>query len=422
MPAQVQDTKVETHAETASAREVLLLPGHVFFARSVPLPPGMKPDELESFVEITLEQIAPFPVNQLFYGHYLPEGAQSLFLYAAYRKKLAAHTGPVWDGAHLVVPAFAAAFARKPDGDGVVLLTGDTEMTGILWKKGSDAPDKIVSRPLHPDEANPGEARRRLLEKLGAADGGIAVRELGQPSGGRLGKKGAHFYFPAGAAGGQPEEVELAGVDPLDLDVRDKAFLFFRRKNERQNRWMWNLLLLLLFGLLAMGVMEIGLHFGGRQLEARQERIDALVDRVARIEQELELATRLEELSGTRLLPFEMLSHINQIRPRSIHFTRAAAVRGNTIELDAQTRNPQDAERFEAALRRSEAITEVSPNPITPRTVDGRTTFQVQLRFEEGTLSPSSLRRAPPPPPEEEVLDDEVPPEPVQNEDGEAVP
>jgi len=78
-----------TEPRTTSSEHpgVILLPPHLFFVRRVPLAPG---GAAAGQVELALENLSPFPVDQLYYGHVASPAGDEALVYAAHRKQFSA--------------------------------------------------------------------------------------------------------------------------------------------------------------------------------------------------------------------------------------------------------------------------------------------------------------------------------------------
>lgn len=372
------------------APSVLLLPSHLFFARSIDLPAGIDPGEVPSFVELSLEEISPFAINQLYYGYYLPENGSRLLVYAAYRKQLEVYEDDDWTAAELVLPDFTAALGISRKGPTLAFVQDEEELTAIYWADDERVPDRVISRRIEPvDGELPVERTQEALRrKLGAISQNATTLWLKQP----LGKiKDRNLVFELLQDGKSEKTVaEIERPLYLPMDLRDKAFLSATRKMQRQNRWLWSGVLMACAGFVALGIFEAALFAGSYILETREERILALEPEVAQIMEEEELANRLAELSGERLLPFEMLEFLNQFRPPSIYYTRTVTDGLRSFEVEARTPRSQDVERFQRELENSDAFDEVDVEGLRLRAQDGVSSFTLVGRFREGALTNDS--------------------------------
>jgi len=406
-------------AAEPSASEILLLPSHFFFVRSLALPAGINPDEISSFVEVSLEQISPFTLAQLYYGYYLPAESSRLLVFAAYRKKLDIYQDDAWRDAELVAPDLVSVLGLKHEAPTLVFLQNDLEVTAIYWATAEGVPDRVLSRVLvgpH-GELSSETVREQLRRKLGSLPPNLKTVVLAGPAGARFRER--HLVFDLRQEGGaEGPSVELAGSFTLGLDIRDKEFLQTTRKAKRQNRWIWNAALAILACFLALGIFEIGLLAGRQVLQNRQQRVAALDPEVERIMQEEALAVRLEELSANRLMPFEVIGFVNQLRPASIYFTRVATTGHRSVEIDALTPNSQDVGRFQNALEQNEGVESFRVRNQLER--QGRTSFTLDLTVTVEALRAltaaqprvAATREAVTPPPGEEppVTPEEIEP------------
>ena len=115
----------------ASPPEVIFVPGSFFFSRRVPLPSSIQPAEIEGFVELTLESLSPFPIDQLYYGHVVAEAGDAVFIYAAYRRRFTAETTRNWPEVAFVVPTFLPLLRETHEADSTVILESGGELTAV---------------------------------------------------------------------------------------------------------------------------------------------------------------------------------------------------------------------------------------------------------------------------------------------------
>lgn len=386
MVSSVQENPVQNEPSSDSgAPAIVILPGHLFFVRSLELPTGIRPEEVESFVEVSTEQISPFTLAQLYYGYYLPPESSRLLVFAAYRKKLQAFADEAWENAELVVPDFVSILALEHEGPTLVFLQNDADIMLAYWPAGGGVPERLVSRHVHSESAltSAEEVREELRRKIGHVPASARTILLEGPVRARF--RDRNLVFDLRQAGGADgPSVEIPRPAFWTTDVRDKAFLQASRKVRQQNRWLWNGVIAIVACFLALAVFEVGLFAGRKILQSRLERVEALEPEVARVQEEEALASRLEELSGQRLLPFEFLQFINRIRPSSVYFTTVSTSGLRSMQIEARTPRAADADRFQEALQRAEGVESVEvQNQQVGR--DG-TSFTLTVRVTEEAL------------------------------------
>lgn len=376
----------------ARTSRLVMLPSHLFFVRALRLPAGIGADEIPSFVEVALEQISPFTLGQLYYGYFQPPESEDLLMYAAYRKQLAVYEDEEWTEAEQVLPEFASVLGLEREGPTLVFLQDRYEVTAVYWPEGSTVPERVLSRAAESTVDGDGESglekvREDLRRKIGPLPGEVKTRLFERTGDGGIREK--KLVFQLREDGAETISTEIPRSVYLAMDVRDKAFLVAVRKERRQNRLLWGGVLLLLAGFVAMGVLEGALYAGGKIVEKREERVLALKPEVARIMDQEELANRLEELGGERLLPFEMLGFLNQLRPNSVYFTTVVTDGLRGFRVDASTPRSQDVDRYQRLLEQAEELTRVEVLGLRTRP-DGHTAFSVAGIFRENVLNQDS--------------------------------
>src|SRR5258708_10466870 len=103
------------------SRTIVFLPDHLFFIRSIPVDTSAGPIAVQ--IELALEGLSPFAVAQLYYGYFLPPGAKSALVFAAYRKRFTQEQTDAWANADCVIPAFTALLAAAPGQSTPVILS-----------------------------------------------------------------------------------------------------------------------------------------------------------------------------------------------------------------------------------------------------------------------------------------------------------
>ena len=87
---------------TARPREVVVLPDQRFFVRSVALGRDADSGSIREQLELALEGMAPFPVNQMLWGYWTTPESDHALVFAAYRKRFTAEETEAWGEAEWV--------------------------------------------------------------------------------------------------------------------------------------------------------------------------------------------------------------------------------------------------------------------------------------------------------------------------------
>lgn len=339
--------------------KVALLPDSAFFTRSVAVTAGASPAEAAGQIELALEGLAPFPLSQLYYGWFWRPGAEQALLFAAYRRRFTAEQVAEWDGAELVIPAFAAVLGANVEPATTVLLTSPDSVTAVHWTA-TGTPAGVLTRTV--DAGTPEEDRARLKSELVDSFGGS--RHVIEPA-------AAPAPDPAGSDGDitfRTGELisKLPATAAAAADVRDKGELTALRAARRRDVVLWRTGVGLAASLLALGIGELSLVGGRVWQRTREARVAVQRPVVEKIESVDNLTNKIEELATKRLRPIEMLLQLvgenYERQPADIWFTRvsADATRGlNTIFIEGRTTNASQVNAYEATLRKLSTIEKV---------------------------------------------------------------
>lgn len=352
----------ESSSSTPSPPGLVLLPSDRFFIRVVPLAAeaGIAPQ-----IELAVESLAPFPLGQLYYGFLPSATGDRALVFAAYRKRFSAEETAEWGGATAAVPAFLALLGDPPRVPVIQVQVGTHSITALAWDGTNTLPVAVLARATQgPADA---AARAALVAEIRARSGlsAASVEEITGP-------------VIAGRSGG------MAATAFGLADVRDKEFLAALRTQRKRDSLLWRSFLAGLGGLAALLALEVGGLGGGIWLQSLQATAQQQAPAIQAIETAQTLSTRIEELTRSRLLPFEMLALINRNRPASVQFVRTSTTGLNSMEIEAQTANAADVGQYESVLRAAPGLAGVETRDLRSR--DGLTTFIFTVSFKPGSL------------------------------------
>ena len=361
-------------------QEAAMLPGNRFFVRRL----SVEGDDVPGQVNLALEAISPFPLEQMLVGFVTSADGKQVLAYAAHRRRFTAEESFAWPEDCQVVPEFLALCGHRPAADGIVVHRGNERLTALAWKAGVELPAAIVVAELA-DTEEAGIAREAAARADLATDTpveNLAGALIGAIVEGDLILKGefeGSFTIPK------------KGLD--DSDIRDSDFLAERRKKERLNLILWNaarvgaavLVLSLLFDIAGF---VVGLRKDS--LEVANEARRPLVED---IEASQGITARILELGVKRLLPMEMLALVNEKRPATVEFThihceikkaKDSTIAKPMMTVDAKTPNAGDISDF---LKAVQAMPEVeAATNSEPRVRETSTTFRIEITFRQAAL------------------------------------
>jgi hypothetical protein len=326
-------------------REVVILPDHRFFMRSVALTDETEAGPVADQIELALEGMAPFPLSQTLWAYWTKPGCGHAMVFAAYQKRFTAEEMEAWGEAEWVTPRLSTLLIEMtPAAATTYILTAEDGLTAVHFGDASGVPTQIRAVALSP-EVSDREIATAREELIRACGGSTTVRDLEAAE------------VEAGQPGTDEILIKRAGKDTsvsLDLaqslDVRDQAELTGRRRARVRDSWLWRGLVAALVTLLLAGVTELSLWGTSFWQDALHQQVQVQSPIVSEIETADRLATRIEELHTKRLRPFEMIAIADGPRPETIIFLRTEATGLYSLEIEAETDDLQAINIYVSAL------------------------------------------------------------------------
>ncbi|MBI3885007.1 MAG: hypothetical protein HY302_04680 [Opitutae bacterium] len=366
----------DPNSTTPPASPVILLPSERFFVRAVPLaadaPAGPQ-------VELALENVAPFPLAQLYYGYLAAPAGDRALVFAAYRKRFTAGETAAWTEAAAVLPGFLVLLGDAPKTPWLRLWTEPGRLTAVAWNGRDALPVAVMARET--DAASAEATRSALLAEIRERSGvtGTPVQEFGDAATtARSVAKGTVSLALKNLA------LTLGATETARADVRDKEFLALRQQSQKRDLRLWLAFQLCAGGLAAALVFEAGLFAAGLKVQRVQGLVQQQSAEVRKIETAQALTTKIDEMTRSRLKPFEMIALANQNRPASIQFVRATTTGSFSLEVEAQTSSAPDVGQFEAVLRATPEFAGVEVRDLRSR--EGVTSFTLTITFKPESL------------------------------------
>ncbi|HLP01604.1 MAG TPA: PilN domain-containing protein, partial [Opitutaceae bacterium] len=192
-----------------------------------------------------------------------------------------------------------------------------------------------------------------------------------------------------------PESNPLAAAQLWAMDLREPEFLRTKRRDFQWNRYAWGALVGLGAAALLLLVGEVGL-IGARFANSRRQSLVEKQTTAARAaEANSDIVARLAGYIDRKPQPLELLAYVNDLRPRSIYFTKVSVEGGLQMVVEGSTNVLAEINEFEAALRRAPAFASVEVKNIRAR--EGGGTFQLTLAFRPGfSLATATSATTPP--------------------------
>lgn len=370
-----------TKTETSSKPSVIGLPGPAFFCRRFDLPAGMETAEVAGFVELQLEELSPFPLEQLYFGHVVSTDRSTVFIYAAYKRRFPPEQSDTWKHAAFVIPDFVPAARLKFDRETIVFLRSAQSISALYFEPDRELPVRVASLPVAED-ASPGEidgVREKLSGQIGVSSADELSRRVAANPEER--SKGRLFIIES-EGDGEPWEVLVPGGERWTMDIRDASFLAETRRRLGYDVVLWRVLqgVAALLAFLVVGeILLLGARGVGAIYESRINSRSALAKS---LEDHDSVAVRIREFELGDLHPFEMLNLLAANMPDNLAFTSATAVGRNTLEVLATARSVSDINTYRSRLGNVPEIEKVEIGD--ERTRPEGTTFKATIVFRAG--------------------------------------
>jgi len=383
----VKDTSTSsTPTKSVPAEQVLVLPGHLFFIETIDVPVDLETAEIPDFIELSLESIAPFPVEQLNWGYLHSEDAASILVYATHRDRLKNAGYTELQAYTWVLPDFATLTGACFPSETLVALESANNLSLLLFDKGTAIPRIVLVAPL--TESDAGQALKDLrasasnLPKIATTlrirTGAIELSEQGQPT------------FHQEPADDSPSALESGAWTILapteaqlwQADVRSAEF----KETERSTRRLGTLLMRItawaaIFALVLVSI-EMLLLASQAWLSTLDKQIETQRTAVLTIEDKQALMIKLEQVATNELRPIAILEAANNIRLKlklGIEYDSAVVEGENHITIEGKATSINALNSYTESLKQSgqfELIT--APESITRA---GKTTFSVTLAY-----------------------------------------
>lgn len=349
---------------------VVFASGEKFFVRRVPLAPE---GDVSAQVELALEGFSPFPTSQLYYGFRTNPTRTQALVFAAFRKNFSSEETATWIGASAVLPTFSVWLgAATVPLAGVSLREEGDEFEAVSWDGRSELPAAVVVRTQEAIERNEVVAEARQKANLGSDAALKTFRPAVEVT-----RENRDLILKL-ASGGIEARFDETGLG--HADIRDKELLKERRITLRRDTLLWRGFAAVVIGLAVCVVLELSL-FGARLwLSGRKADVSAKAPLVAKIEQTQGVAKKLEEISTQRLLPFEMINVLNNIRPAGMDFSSVTTKGLWQLDIRGQANSADDTSAFESQVRKIPVIQQLEVMEKNSR--DRMTVFRYEITFK----------------------------------------
>ncbi len=390
--------------------EPLFVPGNWFVNRSFSLPGELRARELQDYVELRVEELSPFNVEQLHWGYTYSDESERIFVYAAFDQNLRAPMADA-DSADHVFPDFAQTFGLKFEQPTLIFLLHEDRLSGVLLPTADPVPQSVAGIHLQDEEITSevlAQAKARIIQRIQQQLARLKESTQADPvtdfqdvdildavyvrnwDADDNQDHSTIELIPRGEEAGAPCKGSLPAASRLwERDIRKPVIKELLVKKEKWTLWLWRssvavTLLFILLGLLEGGLLGLKKWYG-HELQVAS----ALQPQAAVVERKGDILAKINQITTSQLLPFEMLDAINQVRPTNIYFTRFIAESSNALQIEAISTNSGEVEGFEESLNELGFLSGVEISNL--RDANNRSTFRLRVEFKQGALEPQTF-------------------------------
>ena len=374
----------------SSAKSILIVPSDCFFTTTIEKPDGILREDVAEYVELSFETLTPFSIEQIAGGCLYHDESKRILVYGSYLPALRSRGIEQIEEFQHALPGFIAFPDAKYDQPTVAFVSFESSISALFFSTGDPVPEQVVSYRIVDYETNPSaisDARDKLraeldmgeyhldeyvwdgLDCIVEADGSVAIIVQKHP------------------VGDQPEEAPTTITKTFKdeeilwlADVRSRSY---KQKEANLRRLAKRIWFFLVAGV-SVAALTLVLQFAqiafSQWINVREERVAERALDVEEISNNNNLLNKIEQIALQELRPFDMLQSMNEIRPKSIHFTSVGSDEFNQLEVQGLGTTVAEVNRYGDALLRSEGIEEVQ---IDVRSRSGKAPFTLTVTFGE---------------------------------------
>jgi hypothetical protein len=361
--------------------DLLILPGKFFFVERIEVPTALEAGELDDFAELSMEGLAPFPLEQIHWGFLCSPDRQSLIIYAALKERLKRAGYEGLEAYTWVLPDFACLYGARFGEPVDVLLHSPGQTTRLEFPAGEDLPLFVETATGAPGAGT--EERTEAPARLELRLMPPKVDEKARPT----------FYFEM--IGEAVLEGHWSPLSPAETalwraDIRPGSFKAAERSARRATALVTRLLRYAALFALVLVFLE-GLLWAGQLWRGTLEsKIAAQATAVRRVEDKQSLTNKLEQVAQNELRPVAILEAANQIRlnlgDTGIEYDETIIEGSNRITIEGKANTINELNAYTDSLKDSGTFSLVgSPRQITR---SGKTTFTVTLDYQSPEPNP----------------------------------
>ena len=372
--------------DPVKAEQALVLPGYLFFVETIEIPNDLEASEIPDFAELSLESIAPFPIDRLYWGYLYRKDAPTLLLYATHRERLKNEGFADLNDYAWVVPDFTTLAGARFYNDTLVLLESDHGFSLIHFENDTEIPQAVwVDTSGEPITENVIKSLRSGNRDLPKTAPILHLR----PAVANVSEKGIPTFeqeVPE-QAGGRSYDGDWKTLTPTEsqlwqMDVRDTDFKTAEKSKRRTSAVILRITAWAAIFAVILILAEGLLFVAQKQLQTQFDTIERQQVAVSKVEEKQILVNKLEQVAQNELRPIEMLEAANNVRLKlnlGIEYDKVVIEGENHLTIEGKASSISALNRYADKLK-SSGLFQLLDKP-EPSTRNGQTTFRVSLAY-----------------------------------------
>lgn len=367
-------------------KRVGLAPADAFFTRKVDLPADLSHEDKFAFIELSLEGIAPFPMEQMVWGFLQSDISSHALVYATAKARLKRLEFEEIEQYLQLFPGFISLFGESVPSPTIRFLSENGAISALYLLPGNPVPGKIISRKVQGDLLTD----QSLLEARDNMAGSIDSDGYALEDGLWLGEgftilsndslQFKHRHLQNQSPGETRERIlPLTENELWAADIRDEAYAAVERTVRRRSSFIWTSLRVAAVTTVVLLLMQLG-NFSLSTFNILRERtLTELEPGAIRVENKLTLAQRLTQSTEEDLNPFLLMEAINPLRPDSIYFEKVRSRAFNSLEVEGKsTEGVTPVNAFADSINQLAFVASVENNS---QTRNNQTSFELTITF-----------------------------------------
>lgn len=377
-------SKQSKEEEPVLPPSLMLIPGEYFFIEKITGIDDEVAKDLDSFIEIQLEGVSPFSLDQLYWGYLYNKAEQSMLLYAMYIGRLTNEEKDriLSNEISYVFPSFIAGLGHQYNEPTVNFIASGTSLSALYWNKNT-LPIQIETIAIKESES---QTREELLKTLNTKEYKVEAGYWQVDKMEILADRSVRFenrYQGLAEGDTKPNHIfVLHGKDGTtwNADIRSVDITKAKFKEQKTTHvvWLATLGVLAAFGLLIIG--EALWLMGKMYLNAKESRFKDQAPKVKLIEAQESLTQKIEQITKKNLTPFQMLALLNNSRPKNVYFTSVTIGNDNRLVIEGASATVDDLNKYTDDLHKTGIIENFEVSQIASR--QGRVTFKMDVKFK----------------------------------------